>query len=250
MLSFETFGVKKRRQTPVIFLHGWGGDKRSWLPVIERLKTSFYGYAIDLPGFGESPLERISTLHDYAEDIVLFLKAHAIKKAVFVGHSFGGAVSAVIASTYPDYVEKLVLIDASGIRPTRHIIQQVFEGAVGVGKEIFQLPGLKKMFPHVRKLLYSFGPLRSSDYSALNDPIKQKTFVYILREDISDLLVKIVCPTLILWGSEDRDTPLSDGERMHTLIPQSELFVFRGKSHFAYLEDVEVCCAHLRRFLS
>lgn len=249
MLSFETFGVKKKGQFPIIFLHGWGGEKKSWGPVIQRLKTTYYGYAVDLPGFGESSLERVYTLRDYVEDIVLFFKAQGIKKASIIGHSFGGAVSALIAALYPEYIEKLVLIDASGIRPQRSPMQVLFEEVVGVGRVIFRLPGLRRAFPLARKMLYSIGPLRYSDYAVLRDPIWQKTCVNILREDISNILVTITCPTLLLWGSEDRDTPLSYGERMHALIPQSNLFVLRGRSHFAYMEDLEVTCAQLRRFL-
>ena len=67
--------------------------------------------------------------------------------------------------------------------------------------------------------------------------------VSLINRDITDLLPKIKCPTLLIWGSNDTAVPLSDAKKMEKLIPDAGLCVLDGCSHFAFVErprDVEL----------
>ena len=250
MLSFQKFGTAKRSGTTLVLLHGWGGEWKSWFPVIERFKKSFHILVPDLPGFGETPLQHALTLDAYAEEVQNWLHAQNItKNVVFIGHSFGGAIAALIAAREPSLVKKLVLVDASGIRPANSTSQKVFAAFVSSGRRVLQLPVLSRAFPVLRKMLYSIGPLKNSDYAALNDRAWKETFVNIIARDVSNELVKITCPTLLIWGSLDKDAPLWQGQRMQSLIPESNLVVFEGVAHFPYLDQTDKFEETVREFL-
>lgn len=65
----------------------------------------------------------------------------------------------------------------------------------------------------------------------------KKTFVNIISEDLSPLLKSITCPTLIIFGKDDKETPLYMAKKINKKIKDSALVVFENCGHFAYLED-------------
>ena len=77
----------------LIFLHGWGITSEIFKPIYYFLKDDFKIYDLDLPGFGNSPIEKPMALKDYAEKVYKFLKNNNIEKPIIIGHSFGGAVA-------------------------------------------------------------------------------------------------------------------------------------------------------------
>ena len=238
MLSFQRFGSVRAKKPTLVLLHGWGGQWKSWFPVIAALKAHYPLIVPDLPGFGETPLEQPMTLNDYANEVVVMLTILKLKSVVLVGHSFGGAIAMKIASQRPELVKQLIIVDSSGIRPERSLGANAWISMVKFGNMVLELPGLQGVRHKLRKALYSVGPLKNSDYAVLHDPRMKQTFENIITDDISDDAARITCPTTIVWGSEDKDTPLWMGERFHTLISQSELIVLQGAGHFSYLDHV------------
>jgi pimeloyl-ACP methyl ester carboxylesterase len=81
------------------------------------------------------------------------------------------------------------------------------------------------------------------------DPILRATLVRCVNEDLRGLLPAIRVPTLLVWGSADRDTPLADGQLMERLIPDAGLVVFEGAGHFAYLDRLDQFCRVLTHFV-
>jgi pimeloyl-ACP methyl ester carboxylesterase len=77
----------------------------------------------------------------------------------------------------------------------------------------------------------------------------RQTFSKIVSEDLSPLLPKIKAETLLVFGSNDTETPLWMGQKMEQEIPDAGLVVFEGRSHFAYLEEWPRFCALIREFL-
>jgi pimeloyl-ACP methyl ester carboxylesterase len=76
----------------------------------------------------------------------------------------------------------------------------------------------------------------SRDYKNLSGVMKD-TFVRIVNTDMEPYLDKIRCPTLLVWGDKDAETPLYAAEIMREKIPVSRLAVFENCGHFAYLEE-------------
>ena len=102
---------------PVVVLHGWGGRIESMAPVVSCLDSHFRVLALDLPGFGESPVPAGSWgTPDYAAYVQDVLAKAGVERAHFLGHSYGAKTSLYLASTRPSLVEKLVLVGSSGLR--------------------------------------------------------------------------------------------------------------------------------------
>jgi pimeloyl-ACP methyl ester carboxylesterase len=80
------------------------------------------------------------------------------------------------------------------------------------------------------------GRTASSDYAASAETMRP-TFVRLVNDDLTGLLPEIRASTLLIWGDQDADTPLSDGETMERLIPDAGLVVFEGAGHFSYADQ-------------
>ena len=83
------------------------------------------------------------------------------------------------------------------------------------------------------RLIRKYG---SEDYAKLSEGMRA-SFVKIVAEDLQPLLSKIVAPTLLIWGGDDRETPLWMGKTMEREIKDAGLIVFDGRSHYAFLEE-------------
>lgn len=214
-----------------MFLHGWGGGVLSFLPVAQRLKK-FNCLLFDFPGFGNSVLKGVKTLEDYAKDVISLMDETGIEKAVLVGHSFGCRVGAYIAATYPERVLGFVITDGAGLKPRRSF------------KYYFKVYLYK-----IKKMLGAdVSECGSADYKALSGDLK-KTFVNVVNRYTEKECRNISCPTLIVWGRKDRDTPLYMAKRFTRLIKDSAIIEFSG-GHFCYIEELPRYCAIVEKFVS
>ncbi|MEG0126929.1 MAG: alpha/beta hydrolase, partial [Clostridia bacterium] len=76
----------------------------------------------------------------------------------------------------------------------------------------------------------------SADYNKLDENMR-RTFVKVISEDLLPMISSILAPTLLVWGSDDTETPLWMGEQMEQSIPDAGLVIFEGRSHFAFIEE-------------
>ena len=243
-VSYEISGNGKHR---ILLLHGWGADKSLMQPVRDAMAKSaeeeFTFMTVDFPGHGESgrPPEPWG-VPEYASCLLKLLKETSFLPCSVIAHSFGCRVAAWIACNAPETFSRMVLTGAAGIRPPqtpegrkRSIRYQHLKKMVETAGKI---PGCKKAAEEaMQKLRKRFG---SADYNALDSEM-QKTFVKVIQLDLKDSYPHIHCPTLLVWGDNDTETPLWMGQTMEKLIPDAGLVVFENGTHFAYLEQ-------LRRF--
>ncbi|MBX6395408.1 MAG: alpha/beta fold hydrolase [Alicyclobacillaceae bacterium] len=239
-LSYEDRGTG----FPVILLHGWGGRAASFRPVIDRFSHGYRVLALDLPGFGETPPPGGTWgVGDYAEFLLRFMDQLSISKAHIVGHSFGGRIGIVFAARHPERVEKMVLVDAAGIRPRRSWRYYVRVYTFKTLRWVYQrMPG-KDRDRRLERLYARFG---SKDYREAG-PMRQ-IMVRVINEDLRPLLAHIRVPTLLIWGEEDQDTPLWMGRIMEREIPDAGLVVLPGAGHFSYLDRFQEFCVIVERF--
>ncbi|HVM34864.1 MAG TPA: alpha/beta hydrolase [Actinomycetota bacterium] len=228
---------------PVVVLHGWGGRIESMAPVIDCLARAFQTVAIDLPGFGESPLPTgVWGTPDYAAFVRDVLDALGIRRAHFVGHSFGAKTSLYLAATHHDLVDKLVAQGSSGLRVAPSMRTRMRRSVSRAARAAGRLgpPGRT-----LKKAVYE--RIASSDYKDAG-PLRP-ILVKVVNEDLSGLLPRIRSSTLLVWGSDDDAVPLAHARRMESLIPDAGLVVFEGAGHFAYLEERDRFCRITRHFL-
>lgn len=241
-INYEVLGSGN----PVILLHGWLATLETMRPIANNLSRNFKVYLVDIVGFGKSDLpEHPLKTDDFGDFLSEFVKKLKIKNPILIGHSNGGKTIINAVGRGLVSAKKIVLIDSTGIKPKRNISYYFKVGFFKIGKFILNLlPNTKKINEIKEKLRNKVG---SSDYRASANVLKE-TMKIILNEDQSKYLTKISVPTLLIWGSLDTATPISDAKKMEKLIPDCGLVVYPGASHFSYLENIDNCNIVLNEF--
>jgi pimeloyl-ACP methyl ester carboxylesterase len=232
-IASETMGEGQ----PVLLLHGWMGRIENMQQVGQRLaQLGYHVHMIDLPGFGRSALPTEAWgVPEYARLVAHYLDHVNLKPVHLIGHSFGGRVSIVLGADYPEYVNKIVLTDSAGVPfpvTTGQQVRQALFQAVGA---ILSLPGLNALEPRFRRWARDrFGSEDLRKAGAL-EPI----FRVVVKQDLRPYAARIKASTLLVWGDQDQDTPLWQGQVLEKTIPDAGLVVFQGVGHFAYQERIE-----------
>ncbi|MDR7855735.1 alpha/beta hydrolase [Tissierella sp.] len=231
----------------IIVLHGWGANIDTVMPIVNILKDKFRVHALDLPGFGKSeePDKPIDSFK-YAEIVKNYIDKMGIMKVTLIGHSFGGKLSIILGSKYPELVDKIVLVNSAGLKPKRgpkyYVKVYSFKTLRFIYKRLFfWLNNQEKM----EKFYSKFG---STDYKDASG-VMRKILVIAVNENLLPLLEKIKAPTLLIWGDKDTATPLYFGKTMEKHIPDSGLVVFEGAGHFSYLDDYQRFTVIIKSFL-
>lgn len=242
-INYEVLGTGN----PVILLHGWLATLETMRPIANNLSKDFKVYLVDVVGFGKSEIpEHPLKSDDFGDFLQEFTQKLKIKNPILIGHSNGGRIIINAVGRGLVSAKKIVLIDSAGLKPKRSITYYVKVGFFKIGKFILNLlPNTKIMKSLKEKLRNGVG---SSDYKA-SAPVLKETMKRILNEDLSSLLPKISVPTLLIWGTADTATPISDAKKMESLIPDCGLVEYVGASHFSYLENIENCNRVLNEFL-
>lgn len=107
LTHYESFG----RGRPVVFVHGWLGSWRYWVPVMEHLATDHRCYALDLWGFGDSDKDQETyDLDSYVDLLIGFMDELGIWRLPVIGHTLGGAVAAKLAAQHPSRVARVMAV--------------------------------------------------------------------------------------------------------------------------------------------
>ncbi len=107
IVHYEVIG----RGRPIVFLHGWVGSWRYWVPAMQAASMSFRAYSLDLWGFGDTAHDsQRYDIHTYINLVKSFLEEMGIGKVAFVGHSLGGVVGLHFTRLYPNMVDRVMAI--------------------------------------------------------------------------------------------------------------------------------------------
>jgi pimeloyl-ACP methyl ester carboxylesterase len=207
----------------VIVLHGWTKTTDKWDPFLGELeKKEIKVIFPKIPGLTEK-LGKVWELSDYVKWLNNIVDKEK-DKVILAGHSNGGRIALAFANAYPEKVEKLILIDSAGIYHNElpHRIKVfIFKTIAKIGKKITSSKALED-------LLYKLA--REGDYKK-SDPIVKQTMINLLNSNKDLNISQISAPTLIIWGKEDKITPLSDGITINSLIKNSRLEIVSEAKH-------------------
>ena len=236
--TLEIDGIPTRCRTvgsgpDVLVLHGWGASIEAVQPIVAGLAGTCTVYAVDLPGHGQSGRPpKPWGVEDYADWTRSLIAVLELQRPSVVGHSHGGRTAIFLAAHHPELVDKLVLVDSAGIRAPRTLRWYRRVALAKFAKHV-----LRRLGPPGHALASRLvGRTASADYAA-SDPAMRATFVKLVNTDLTPLLSEIQASTLLIWGEQDGDTPLSDGQTMERLIPDAGLVVFEGAGHFSYADQ-------------
>lgn len=237
----------------VVLIHGFASSTLVWSKVFLLFANAgFRVIAPDLLGYGYSgkPRNGEYTIAGQAKLIVGLLEKLGIRDANFVGSSYGGAVAATCALDHPEYVRKLVLVGAvSNDKPLEFLLMRLF-GSPVVGDVISPLLiGSRRLLRRRMKQVYDRHQwvLDEHRVDARHLPLRaantQRAIIRTVRgwnaERVTQDAHLIQHPTLLLWGENDREIPLADGEKLHEKIQGSRLVVFLECGHLPHEEYPE-----------
>ena len=218
----------------VLILHGWGTSAELMRPAAESFEGKMKVYNLDLPGFGQSeePREDNWDIYAYADFVKEFCEKAGVVNPVVLAHSFGGRIALILAGKKLIPINKMILTGCAGIKPKRGADYYIKVYSYKLAKKIGRFIG--KLKPgYEEKMKKKFG---SADYAGASNKMRA-VMVRTVNDDLKYLLPEIDVPCLLVWGEKDDATPLSDGQLMEKLIPDSGLVVMPESSHYAFLEN-------------
>lgn len=233
---------------PIIILHGWGSNSAAWaIPKKLLEKAGFQVFIPDLPGFGQEPPPKEPwSVSDYVNFILEFAKKNGILKFFLIGHSFGGRIAIKLAADYPENLSGLVLTGVP-LKSKKTPKVLLFALLSKVGKVVFLIPPFSFFAPLARKFLYSAAG--EWDYYK-SEGVMRQTFLKIINDDLKPFLLKIKIPIFILWGEEDKVTPISSANHFKEKIPQAKFKIVKNADHrFPYAKP-EIFVKEVVEFLN
>jgi len=236
----------------VVLLHGLGSRKDDWLPVLEPMAQKYRLLVPDQIGFGRSDKPLLDySVQTYVDFLNEFLRQLKVEKASLVGESLGGWIAALYVAeigggAHLVPVEKLVLVDAAGLKQDtpildlnpsslaamRGVMEAVFYDTSWVNEDALRKIFTDKLAVHDGYTVRSF----------LGNPTREK-------ERLDDRLGSIKVPTLVTWGKQDKLLPIASGERYAAGIAGAKMVSFEKCGHVPPIEKTEEFLAAVMAFL-
>lgn len=250
----HSVGYRQAGKGPaLVLLHGFLCDSRCWRHQLAGLSDQFRVIAWDAPGAGSSsdPPETFTTA-DYARCLATFLDIIEVRRAHVLGLSWGGILTQEFYRLYPERIRSLVLADTyagwKGSLPEpvwKERLATCLADAIGPPEALVAkfLPGVftdaapQDMRQELAAIISKFHPIGFRLMSLSSTEM-----------DIRDLLPKIDAPTLVLWGDDDRRSPMHIAEQLRDAIPNAEFVVITDAGHVSNMERPDAFNDHVRRF--
>jgi pyruvate dehydrogenase E2 component (dihydrolipoamide acetyltransferase) len=226
--------------TPVVFIHGYGGDLDNWLFNIDAVGEKSPVIALDLPGHGQSGVKLPgASIAALAAFVSKFLDAIDVKRAHLVGHSMGAAIASQVALDDPQRVASLTLIGSAGLgaeinsdyttgfakaparRELKPVLEMLFADPSLVSRQLVDDVLKYKRLDGVEALLVELGQALFSDNKQSEQPGLK------LASNGADKRV------LVIWGREDRIIPFAHASNAPK---DSTVEIFDGAGHMAMME--------------
>lgn len=229
---------------PMILMHGWGSEHAA-LSIFERVgREQHEVFNLDLPGFGKSSEPSVPWgIEEYTQMLEEFVDRLGLSNPIVLGHSFGGRIAINYASRNP--VDRLILVDAAGVKPRRSLKQLFSIYSFKLAKKILPVVKGKKADEIINRMRSTKG---SADYRNASDTMR-RVLVKAVNTDLRKRMPLISAPTLLLWGENDTATPMRDAYIMNRLIKNSTLVSFPGAGHFSFIDNPFQSAAVVRRFI-
>lgn len=256
-----------------MFVHCLAGRWPNWLEQLPVFAAEHRVIALDLPGFGHTPMprwpssDRSISISGYARLLDGLLEELGVDAGAFVGNSMGGFISAELAIAFPQRVERLMLVSAAGLSTYRSPrlgralrLLRLLEPFLAMGtargaahaEAIARRPGLRKVVlgSVIDRPELMPAPLMAEVVRGGGTPGFPAALEALHTYPLRDRLPEIACPTMIVWGKRDRLVSVRDADVFAELIPNSRKVVFEDTAHMAMLERPAAFNSLLKDFLN
>ena len=253
---------------PLLMVHGLGGSALNWMAVGPDIAASYHAFAIDLAGFGQTPLfRRSAAVGANAELVHSFIEQVIGEPVLIMGNSMGGHISILEAAQHPTWVDAMILVDPAipGVHVRRP--EPAFLGTMAA----LSIPGLAEILLDRRaRLLGPEGLVKQTLAIVCADPLRVAPAVVeahnrltIERDKLGrqngraflqasrsiglrmadprfwSRVAKVQCPTLVIHGSLDRLIPLAVAKDVARRRPDWTLEILEGVGHVPMMEAPE-----------
>jgi pimeloyl-ACP methyl ester carboxylesterase len=257
VFSYKIHYLEAGRGSPVILLHGSGGEGARWMPTIKGLASDYRVIAPDQIGWGAS--DKPMTIYHggvFAEFLARFMKEIGVPKATLIGQSMGAGVALQMAVHYPQMVERMVLVNGGGFTspndpprsgaPDWHARQIANAGTLAESREY-----LEKMY---------------FNHSLITDELVESNLILRLRSaytaeavqtagarglgNLTEAQVRgIKAPTLLVWGANDKLSPPVNADKLNAAIAGSRKVLVDKAGHYPFIEHPDQFNQAVRDFL-
>jgi len=230
---------------PVVFIHGFPFDQSSWSLQLEYLQQYCRVITYDIRGFGKSTVtDEKPSIALLADDLVQFMDALQIPKAIVCGLSMGGYILLNALNRYPERFAAIILSNTQCIADTSEAKEKRQKNI-----QLIESGGLSEYSENmIRNLFYSesfvnraeaVSNIRNTMLSTKPTIITNTLHALANREEMCYTLSNIIIPTLIISGKEDKSIPFQQSIFMHEQIPRSILHLIDKTGHLPNLEQPE-----------
>ena len=232
IVHYEVLG----RGRPVVFIHGWVGSWRYWIPTMQAASTSFRAYAIDLWGFGDTAKEPEKYLLSQQANLLDdFLAEMGIGKIAIVGHGLGAIVGLLFAEQFPKLVDRVMAI---GLPLESDLIN----------------PRLQQSTP-LELAEWLLGDTPDSQAARMEAPKADQDAISrslnnLQSIEITKLASRISTPSLLVFGQNDPAINLANNDSLVTLPDHLHHIIFDKSGHFPMLDEVNKFNRLMNDFLS
>ena len=257
-IRYDEYG--KDKQKHILFIHGLGSSSIVWRDIPEALSNYFHTVSVDLLGFGGSSKPELDyTISYYAKFIKSFTRQIGIKeqdKISIIGHSLGGYIALEYAIENKEQIEKLVLIDSSGMldAPTPLLLQYL-DAAMETDlilrykkvNRVFEdmLADRSRLLPIVIDIF--IGSIGKSGAKHTFESVfynsTEKSIDLEKMKQIKDI------PCLIIWGEKDNLIPLTYAKKFREILSEAQFELIADAGHSPFVEKTAIVYQKLLVFL-
>lgn len=252
-----TFVRKGCGDVPILLLHGFDSSLFEFRRILPLLAEKHEIWAVDLLGFGFTQrLENLPISPTAIKNHLYYFWKTLIKKPVIlVGVSMGGAAAIDFTLSYPEVVQKLVLVDSAGMTSGPAMGKFLIPPLGYLATEFLRNPKVRQ---NISKTAYFDKNFASEDAALcaalhLKMPGWNQALIAFTKSggyrSFVDKLHHLTQPTLILWGENDRILGIKDAAKFEKAISGSKLIWIKNCGHVPHLEQPEITAKHILEFL-
>jgi 3-oxoadipate enol-lactonase len=225
---------------PILLIHGFPLSSRMWSETVANLPSGFQFIMPDLRGHGESPASEVTSMGQYAADLVeLLARVKAVRPVVVVGHSMGGYIAFDLVRQLGDRVRALVLVNSRASHDTQEqagarrltAAEVLRDGMAGLSEEMAE----KLFSPTVPDRLRREWKMIMRSTSPVGAAAALRAMAD--RDESFSTLRGFERPLLVVAGSDDRVIPAAEVEAMRAVAPRARIEVLDGSGHMTPVEQ-------------
>ncbi|MGF1589668.1 MAG: alpha/beta fold hydrolase [Pleurocapsa sp.] len=233
--------------TPILLIHGFDSSLLEFRRLLPILAAQHSTYAVDLLGFGftQRNLDIPLNPENIKIHLYYFWKTIIKQPVILAGASMGGAAAIDFTLTYPDAVEKLVLVDSAGLAKQPAIGKFMFPPIDTFATEFLRNPKIRQSISRAAYFNKSFASLDAQACAALHLKCLDwhKSLIAFTKSggygSFAPRIAEIQQPTLIIWGKQDKILGTKDAVRFEQAMPNSKLVWIDNCGHVPHLEKPE-----------